>query len=85
MLTIHHEDLVRSPASEISRLCEFVGLDVETSHLADCARIVFPQPTGTRRRLQWTAASVRAVEQRASAVPFLARYGFAEDEERSAS
>jgi hypothetical protein len=78
LLTIHHEDLVRSPAIEISRMCEFVGLDAEPSHLADCARIVFPRPTGTRRKLAWTAATVREVEQRAAAVPFLARYGFAD-------
>jgi hypothetical protein len=75
-MTIHHEDLVRSPTSSLSALCAFLGLAPDPEYLAACASIVFDKPTQPRRRTAWSPAQLAEIEQRARQYPFLDRYSF---------
>ncbi len=77
MMTIHHEDLIRSPEASLSALCAFLGLVPDPEYLADCASIVFDKPTQPRRRTAWSPTQVEEIERRARQYPFLSRYSFA--------
>jgi hypothetical protein len=76
VVTIRHEDMIRSPRPVLTRLGAFLDLDSDARHLDDCCSIVFDAPTYTRRKLPWSPALVRDVERRARAFEFLAGYGF---------
>ena len=80
LFSFRHEDMVRAPAATLSALCAFLGLEAYPGYLEDCARVVFPAPTCTRRKLDWPDALVREVERRAGALPFLDGYRFALDD-----
>jgi hypothetical protein len=77
VFSFRHEDMVRAPVATLSALCGFLGLEPYPSYLEDCARVVFPKPTHTRRKVDWPDALVREVERRARAYPFLDGYRFA--------
>jgi hypothetical protein len=80
LLTLRHEDLVRDPRATLAALAGFAGLDAEPAWVDACASIVFPAPTGSRRRIQWPDATVREVTERVGSFPFLRRYAFAASE-----
>ena len=83
VITIRHEDLIKSPEKTLARLCDFLGLDHDPAYLADCTSIVFPKPTQPRQRTAWTAARVAEVERRAKRYPFLGGYSFEITQESS--
>jgi hypothetical protein len=76
VITIHHEDFIRSPAPALSRLCAFLGLDADARYLADCCSIVFVEPTNSRRRVSWSVDQVKEIEKRCSRYDFLRGYEF---------
>lgn len=73
-IRIGHEDLVGEPRRALAGLCRFVGLDPEPSYLDDCARVVLPSPTFTRRRVEWSTELLREVRSRARDYPHLDVY-----------
>jgi hypothetical protein len=77
LATVRHERLLERPAETLSALCAFLGLDPEPAWLAACEEVLFPQPTETRSRLEWSPALIDQVERRAEAYPWLAGYAFA--------
>jgi sulfotransferase family protein len=74
VITIHHEQMIREPASSLSQLCDFVGLERYPGYLEDCSSIVFGEPTRPRRRTSWPPALVSDVQRRAERYPFLVGY-----------
>lgn len=76
VITIRHEDMIRSPDPTLAALCRFLGLEPDPGYLAECSSIVFGRPTYTRRRVTWSAAQVGEVERRARRYPFLDGYAF---------
>ena len=76
LITVRHEEMVRAPATVLSDLCAFLGLERDARYLEDCSGIVFRVPTYTRRRVEWTAAQIRDVERRARSFPFLGGAAF---------
>lgn len=81
MITLHHEDFIREPASTLSALCAFLGLEPDSKYLDDCGSIVFVRPTQSRRRISWSAAHIGEIERRRRDYPFLHRYVFDTAEE----
>ena len=61
---LRHEDLVAGPASELGRLCGFLGVPVEPDHLAGCTAVVFPEPRRTRDEVAWSDAQRVEVAER---------------------
>lgn len=76
LMTVYHEDMLRDPRATLTRLCAFLDLEHDPAYLDDCASIVFPEPTYTRRKVTWQPAAVHAVETRARAHRFLDGYQF---------
>jgi hypothetical protein len=82
LITLRHEAMLRTPAAVLSDLCTFLGLQPDPGYIKDCCRIVFEQPTHARRKVAWSTALVREVEQRARSYPFLDGYGFETRDDR---
>ena len=76
LLCLRHEDFVADPRGSMSDLCEFVGLEAETSYVARCAAIVRPSPHLSRHEVVWAQEHVERVEQRLAHYPFLDGYSF---------
>jgi hypothetical protein len=81
LLTLRHEDVVREPRRALAALCEFLDLEPDPDFVEACRRIVFPEPTYSRRRIAWPAGVVRDVEMQAREHPHLAGYRFEITEE----
>jgi hypothetical protein len=76
LMTVHHEELIRAPRDMLSTLSGFLGLENYLGYLDDCCRVVFKEPTFTRRKVNWPDDLLHEVQQRAEALPFLAKYQF---------
>lgn len=76
LITLHHEHLLKQPEDELRRLATFLDLPAEAEWLQACAAVLFPRPTGTRHRLNWSAELIETVGETAKTWPFLADYRF---------
>lgn len=74
--TLHHEDLVASPKAELARLCDFLGVAPQPDYLDACASIVFAAPHQPRRKIAWSAETIRILERRIATTPMFDRYRF---------
>jgi hypothetical protein len=54
-----------------------VGLKLYPRYVEDCASVMFESPTYTRRRVDWSAAVIRDVEEGIRRNVVLHGYGFA--------
>lgn len=76
LIVIHHEEMIRDPVAALSRVLGFLDLEAYPGYIEDCSRVVFDQPTRTRRQVPWPPGLVRDVERRIRPYPFLERYSF---------
>jgi hypothetical protein len=78
VLTVRHESLVEDPRSELTRMCEFLGVEAEPDYLDACAAIVFRSPQRTRDLVEWDPEQIAAVERVIGRHAFFERYTFAD-------
>lgn len=74
MLDLRHEDLLRDPATHLSELTRFVGLEAPADYLGDCAGILYTSPNRTRDRVTWTRDLTARVQALVDRFDFLAGY-----------
>jgi hypothetical protein len=75
VLTVRHESMIERPQHELKRICDFLGVEAETSYLDACAGIVFPSPQRTRDLVDWGDGAADAVAE------IIARHDFFHDYE----
>jgi len=80
MRDVRHEDLLARPAEVLEELCELLGLEPEPGWLRDAAAIVWSEVHRTRDDVDWPAPLREEIEKRIARHPFLAGYGFDDDE-----
>ncbi|MCB9792064.1 MAG: hypothetical protein H6741_05000 [Alphaproteobacteria bacterium] len=73
-LTLHHEALLAAPEAELTRLCAFLGLDMNPAWLEAAKGLMHAQPNRSRDALVWSAAQTEAVQRIVSRTPWLARW-----------
>ena len=49
-----HEDLVASPAAQLTKLCEFLKLSYPPDYLRDCASVIRSKTNKSRHELNWS-------------------------------
>jgi len=76
LVTVRHEDVIRQPRHEFSRLCAFLGLDCSEAYLDACASVVFESPRKSRYAVEWTPEAIERVSARMRDFAFLAGYSF---------
>lgn len=76
LLPLRHEAMVHDPASALRALCDHLGLAAEPGWIASCRSIVFPTPTGTRHKVEWSTSLRAETAARARDFAHLAGYAF---------
>ncbi|MGI8658267.1 MAG: sulfotransferase [Candidatus Limnocylindria bacterium] len=76
ILQVRHEDVILTPQATLERACGFLGVPVPAGYLDACAGILFPQPSRTRAKVEWSQDQRGFVERRIAEFPFLAGYSF---------
>ena len=76
ILDIKQENFVADPKKVISQICEFLEVEVMPEYLNDVAKIVWQHPHQSRHSIEWTAESIREVQNHISRVDFLKDYSY---------
>lgn len=76
LLAVRYEEFVQQPALHLSHLCRYLGLEPAGPYLADCVRIVHPQPAQDRHRVTWQPHWIEAVQKMIEQYDFLEGYSF---------
>ncbi|MCX5718579.1 MAG: sulfotransferase [Nitrospirae bacterium] len=78
LLDIRHESIIASPEESITKICNFLGLEVLEDYVKDCASIIFTKPHKSRYELEWTDELIDIVKNRMTEFSFLQGYSFEE-------
>ena len=71
-----HEDLVASPAKQLSELCEFLKVPALPDYLNDCASVVDKYPNPSRHELNWFNQQKEKVAELIDKYHFLSGYSW---------
>jgi hypothetical protein len=74
VLDIYHEDFIKDPIIELTRILNFVGLDPGNKYIDLCSQKVFKEPHITRNQLSWPQDLLDEVKTRALNYSFLRKY-----------
>ena len=75
-MDVRLDDMTARPQEQLTKLCEFLGLQVTPDYLADCATLVFSAPRQSRGTVSWTPQAVDGVRAEAEQFTFLNGYRF---------
>ena len=76
VLDIRHEDFIKEPKTELTKLCLWLGVEPSSNYLDDCATIVFESPHKKRHKIQWNESLKQQIEHKMDSFPFFAGYSF---------
>ena len=71
-----HEDLVASPAEQLSKLCEFLKVPALPDYLNECASVVDKYPNPSRHELNWFNLQKKKVAELIDKYHFLSGYSW---------
>lgn len=76
LYSVRYEDFVKSPASELSNLCEFLETDVPDDYLEACTRILSDAPDQSRNLVEWKQNWIDQVQAKIIQYDFLDGYTY---------
>ena len=78
--TLHHDDLLAEPRTQLASLFSFVGVgvDVDDGVVDGGASILFPSPSRTRHGVAWGSRDVDRLAALVESTPWLHRYSESE-------
>ena len=79
VLDVHNRDLVSDPRGTVSRLFEFLEVEVTEHYLDACEGKVFKSVSRSRNTVVWTPEQVEEVERRMKEYHMLRGYSFTSD------
>ena len=74
LLAVRYEAFAKDPATELARVCAFLGLSTSAAYLDGCADVIQSDRLGERYSLDWSAEAIAAVVALIESVPFLSGY-----------
>jgi len=74
ILDIYHEDFIKDPVKELTRILNFVGLEPFNEYIDICTKKVHKEPHITRNQLSWPKDLLDEIKNRALNYLFLKRY-----------
>jgi len=74
ILDIYHEDFVKSPGVELTRILGFLGLEPFPDYIDACIKKVYKEPHLSRNDLEWPEDLVREIVEKSMKYSFLKRY-----------
>jgi hypothetical protein len=78
VITVRHETFVQEPRQELTRACEFLGVEPESEWLDACVALVFESPHKSRHLVEWPKEEIDALERVIASHDFFAGYTFAD-------
>ncbi|XP_031566439.1 uncharacterized protein LOC116301507 [Actinia tenebrosa] len=79
LLEIQSIELIRKPKETLKGICKFLGLSCSQRYLEDCIKIIFKEPSNTRKNVVWTKEQIRKVKQTMKRFSFLKKFTFESD------
>ncbi len=76
LVDIRYEDFAGHTVPELTRLCQFVGVEAEPAYLEACADIVWAGTKQTRHSVEWSMSERAAVERLIEQYDVLSSYTF---------
>lgn len=73
-LDIWHEELLDQPEQQVTRIMEFLGLELFPDYISACASIIYKEPRKSRYDLVWQPDLEKYVYDRAKTYDFLKKY-----------
>ena len=73
MHKVYTEDLIQHPEDEIRKLCQFLELICDGEYLRNTAAAIFPTPSNSRYRIDWTEKQINRVFQIIDKFPHLSK------------
>jgi hypothetical protein len=74
VLTIYHEDFVKSPQDSLIRILKHLNISYDQSYLEACSRIVYPIPNITKNKIYWPENIKAITSEYIKQYPFFRRY-----------
>lgn len=79
LLEIQSIELIRKPKEILKGICKFLGLSCSERYLKDCVKIIFKEPSITRKNVVWTKEQIRKIKQTMKRFSFLKKFTFESD------
>jgi len=76
VIDIQIEQFMKMPKEELTRLCQFLGLEIIDNYIEACAAIVYSNPHRTREEYPWDAELIARVDSEMRRYPFYEGYSF---------
>lgn len=76
LYSVRYEDFVKSPSSELSNLCQFLGTEVTDDYLEACTRIMRDTPDQSRSLVEWEQNWIDQVQAKIIQYDFLDGYTY---------
>jgi hypothetical protein len=76
LFRIRHETFVRDPATSLSQICGFLGVDPMPSYLQACASIIRDEPDRSRTMVSWNDRWIGEVQTLMASFDFLEGYSY---------
>lgn len=74
VLDVFLDDLSANPHQELTRLCEYLGLEPLPDYIDACAGVVLDSPNQRRDEYQWLKGDIDRISAAISEFPWLERY-----------
>lgn len=76
LLEFSHEAFVQNPQEYLTKICNFLAVEIPINYLEDCSSIVYKSPHKSRYEIDWDRESINSVNQIIAKFPFLQNYSF---------
>jgi len=79
IITLHNEDLIKSPRKQLLRLCNFLEVQCGEDYLGACEKKLFPKVSRSRDKIVWPPDVKADINKRMKQYSFFQGYTFDDD------
>jgi hypothetical protein len=76
LYSVRYEDFVERPASNLTSLCNFLGVEITKDYLESCKRIMNDTPDQSRHMIDWKTQWIDQVQEHIDRYDFLQGYSY---------
>ena len=71
-----HEDIVRSPSKQLTKLCKFLKVPAHSDYLDDCASVIRKKLSKSRYEIEWSEEQKEEVKKIIDKYDFFSKYSW---------
>jgi hypothetical protein len=76
LLAMRYEDFILNAEENLSKICNFLGIETTQDYLQACAAILYQSPIKDRQRVEWDEWRIGVVKDKIAQYQFLQGYSF---------